>query len=67
MYRTARTGRARQLARGMEQGADECGAGATVVAPDERIAVLGLQLAVDVLLGLLHRDVHEAVEAREHT
>jgi hypothetical protein len=40
--------------------------GHTVVATDEGVAILGLELAVHVLLRLLHRNVHEAVEARKH-
>ena len=37
-----------------------------VVAPNKTVAVLGLELAVDVLLRLLHGDVHVAVEAGAH-
>ena len=40
--------------------------GHTVVATDEGVTILGLELAVHVLLRLLHRNVHEAVEARKH-
>jgi len=36
-----------------------------VVAADEAIAVLVRELAIDILLGLLHGDVHVAVEAGE--
>ena len=37
-----------------------------VVTPDEGVAVLVLQLPVVVLLGLLQRDVHVAIQARQH-
>jgi hypothetical protein len=37
----------------------------TIVAPDEAVAVLVLQLGVHILLCLLHGDVHEAVQARK--
>ena len=37
----------------------------TIVPSDEGIAVLGLQLAVLVLLRLLHGDVHVSVQARQ--
>lgn len=40
--------------------------GLTVVAANEAVAILVLQLGVDVLFRLLHRDVHEAVQARQH-
>mmetsp|Transcript_27874 Transcript_27874/g.88597 ORF Transcript_27874/g.88597 Transcript_27874/m.88597 type:complete len:235 (-) Transcript_27874:138-842(-) len=36
-----------------------------VVPPDHAVAVLGLELPVDVLLRLLHRDVHEPIQTRE--
>ena len=42
------------------------GAALTIVTTDEGVAVLGLELAVDVLLSLLHRNVHVPVETREH-
>ena len=43
-----------------------CACGRTVVATDEGVAILGLELPIYVLLRLLHRNVHEAVEARKH-
>lgn len=38
-----------------------------VVSADKSIAVLVLQLAVYVLLGLVEGDVHVPVQARQHT
>ena len=38
----------------------------TIVAANESVAIFGLELAIDVLLGLLHCNVHVAVEAGEH-
>lgn len=37
----------------------------TVVSSDESVGVLVLELAVDVLFGLLHGNVHEAVQAAQ--
>ena len=37
----------------------------TIVSANERIGVLVLQLTVDVLFSLLHRNVHEAVQATQ--
>ena len=39
----------------------------TVIAADEGVSILVLQLAVDILLGLFKSDVHVPVEARQHT
>ena len=48
------------------RGVSVCARGRTVVATDEGVAILGLELPIYVLLRLLHRNVHEAVEARKH-
>eukprot|EP00964_Phaeocystis_antarctica_P153746 scaffold122119_cov60-Phaeocystis_antarctica.AAC.1 len=48
------------------RGVSVCARGRTVVATDEGVAILGLELPIYVLLRLFHRNVHEAVEAREH-
>ena len=39
----------------------------TVVPADEGVAILRLELAIDVLLRLLHRNVHVPIKARQHT
>lgn len=40
---------------------------ATIVAANEAVSVLGLELAIDaILFCLFHGDVHEAVEASEY-
>jgi hypothetical protein len=41
--------------------------GRTVVAPDERITILVLQLTIHVLLSLLHRNVHITIQASQYT
>ena len=38
-----------------------------VVATDERVAVLVLQLSVDVLLGLLERNIHVTIKANQNS
>lgn len=41
--------------------------GRTVVAPYEGVAILVLQLAIHVLLGLLHCDVHITIQTSQYT
>ena len=70
MYKTAATRGSTVRRSGATRGSGAvvrvCACGRTVVATDEGIAVLGLELPIYVLLRLLHRNVHEAVEARKH-
>lgn len=39
----------------------------TVVSPDEGVPILGLKLPVDILLSLLHRNIHVAIKTSKHT
>lgn len=40
-----------------------CGKGLTIITTNERIPILVLQLAVDILLSVLHGNVHVAIKA----
>ena len=70
MYKTATT-RGRTVRRSGAVACAPCATGfargRTIVATDEGVAILGLELPVYILFRLLHRNVHEAVEAREDT
>lgn len=39
----------------------------TVIASDEAVTILGLELTILVLLRLLHCNIHEAIQARQDT
>jgi hypothetical protein len=47
-------------------GSDKGCAAITVVSADEAVSVLVFELAIHVLLSLLHRNVHVSIEAGQH-